>query len=402
MRPLLAERPASIFPIFPVQIFMLLFLFLALLYDVGELTLFSLIILTMSLGSYLWSRISLNHVRCNIKPNRLRLFPDETLKIEFRAINSKFLPVLFGIDLFAPRAIAGTDTGQWIGEKTGLLWYQQTVFFSELRPNKRGVYDLGPPTLRGGDLFGFFYREKVAAEQLEIVVYPRIVSTRPILIPKKDFYGVPGTRSPVEDPIYVFGTRDYQPGRPARGIHWKASARHDRLQEKLCEPTEQEKVLVLLDVDQFKNEQTGEDLERNLEVIASLVIQLDLRGTAIGFVTNAHIKGGRPKIIPISRSPMQLQAILETLARAEIEKKPDPVTDLLSKGYKIPWGVSCLYFAYQISERTRSARAFMKDRNVPIRFITAQGSSAFEIPEDPKEENTCCLNNLISKERTKR
>jgi uncharacterized protein (DUF58 family) len=381
---------------------MLLFLFFALLYDVGELTLFSLIILTMSLGSYLWSRISLNHVKCNIELNRLRLFPGEKLKIGIRAINSKLLPVLFGIDLFAPGVSAGNDKGQWISEKTGLLWYQQSVFFSQLRPNKRGVYDLGPPTLRGGDLFGFFFREKVAAEQFEIVVYPRIVSIRPILIPKKEFYGIPGTRSPVEDPIYVFGTRDYQPGRPARGIHWKASARHHRLQEKLCEPAEQEKVLILFDVDQFKNELAKEDFERSLEVIASLVLQMDLRSIAIGFVTNAHIHGGRPKIIPISRSPMQMQAILETLARTETEKKPDPITDLISKGYKIPWGVSCLYFANQISEQTRSASAFMKHRNIPIRFILAQRSDGFEIPGDPKEENTCQLNNLLSKENSKR
>jgi hypothetical protein len=53
-----------------------------------------------------------------------------------------------------------------------------------------------------------------------------------------------------------------------------------------------------LDVDQFENEAAKEDFERSLEVIASLVLQMDLRGIAIGFVTNAHIHGGRPKIIP--------------------------------------------------------------------------------------------------------
>jgi uncharacterized protein (DUF58 family) len=402
MRPLLPEAPVSIFPLFFTQIFMLLFLFLALLFDVIELTLFSLLILTMSLGSYLWSRISLNNVKCSIELNRLRLFPDEELKIGIRAINSKLLPVRFGIHLYIPRTVSGTDTGHWIAKEIGLLWFQQAVFFSQLHPNKRGVYDLGPPRLRGGDLFGFFFRKKVATEQFEIVVYPRIVSIRPILIPKKEFYGIPGARSPVEDPIYVFGTRDYQPGRPARGIHWKASARHHRLQEKLCEPAEQEKVLILLDVDQFENEPAMEDFERSLEVIASFVLQMDLRGIAIGFVTNAHIHGGRSKIIPISRSPMQLQVILETLARAKTNKKQDPLTGLISKGYNIPWGVSCLYFAYQLSTQTRSAGAFMKHRKIPIRFIVTQRSGAFEMPEDSKEENTCYLNNLLSKEISSR
>ena len=190
MRPLLPEAPVSIFPLFFTQVFMLLLLFLALLFDVIELTFFSLIILTMSFGSNLWSRISLNNVKCSIELNRVRLFPGDKLKIEIRAINSKLLPVRFGVDLFIPRTISGTDKGQWIDEETGLLWFQQFVFFRDLRPNKRGVYDLGPPRLRGGDLFGFF--------------------------------------------------------------------------------------------------------------------QMDLRGIAIGFVTNAHIHGGRPKIIPISRSPMQM------------------------------------------------------------------------------------------------
>lgn len=402
MKPLLPEAPASVFPLPLVQVFVLLFLFLALLYNVAELAFFSIIILTMAIGSYLWSRISLNHVKCNIELNRLHLFPGEKLKIGIRAINSKFLPLLFGVDLFVPRSIAGTDRGQWISEQTGLLWYQQSIFFSELRPNKRGVYDLGPPVLRGGDLFGFFSRKKAAGQQLEVVVYPRIIGIRPILIPKKEFYGSPGARSPVEDPIYVFGTREYQPGRPARGIHWKASARHHRLQEKLCEPAKQEKVLILLDADQFEDQPAAEDFERSLEVIASVVLQLDLRGIAIGFVTNAHIHGGKPKIIPVSRSPIQIQAILETLARAETEKKPDPLTNLISRGYKIPWGVSCLYFGYQLSEQTRLAGALMDHRNIPVRFIMAQKSKALDSPEEPNEDKTCHLKNLFQTENPKR
>jgi hypothetical protein len=43
---------------------------------------------------------------------------------------------------------------------------------------------------------------------------------------------------------------------------------------------------------------------------------------------------------------MQMQVILETLARVKIKKKPDPLPNLLAKGYNIPWGVSCLNFAY--------------------------------------------------------
>ena len=129
---------------------------------------------------------------------------------------------------------------------------------------------------------------------------------------------------------------------------------------------------------------------------------MDLRGIAIGFVTNAHIHGGRPKIIPISRSPMQMQAILETLARTKTKKKPDPIMDIVSKGYNIPWGVSCLYFTDQISEQTRAASAFMKHRRIPIRFILAKGSNALEMPEDSKGENIWYFKHLLFKEDSKR
>ena len=142
----------------------------SLLYDVAELTLFALIILAMGLGSYLWSRASLNHVKCKIALNRSRLFPGERLKIDIQTINSKLLPVLFKVNLFAPGAISGSDTGQWIGEETGLLWYQRSVFSREFFPNRRGVHDLGPPMLRGGDLFGFFFVENVWNGLIDIFI----------------------------------------------------------------------------------------------------------------------------------------------------------------------------------------------------------------------------------------
>ena len=204
---------------------MLLCLFFALIYNVTELTIFALIVLAVGLIAYLWSRASLNHVECKIALNRARLFPGEKLKIGIRAINSKLLPVLFKVDLFAPRAIVSSDTGQWISEETALLWYQQAVFSRDFFPDRRGVYDLGPPMLRAGDLFGFYFRRKATMERFEVVVYPRIVHVRPVTLPKREFFGIPGAKSPVEDPVFIFGTRDYQPGRPARGIHWKASAR---------------------------------------------------------------------------------------------------------------------------------------------------------------------------------
>lgn len=372
--PPLLEGPESAFLLLFVQVFLLVCLFLALIFNVPDLTLFSLFMLTIGLGSYFWSRVGLNHIQCNLALTRRRFFPDEKLTLDIRVANSKLLPVLIKVDIFIPQVFTGSDTGRWVSEEAGLLWYQKTVFSRSLFPNRRGVYNLGPPRLRGSDLFGFYFREKTALEQAEIVVYPRIIKVARVGLPKREFFGTPGAHSPVEDPVFIFGTRDYQPGRPARGIHWKTSARHNRLQEKLCEPAEQEKILFILDVDRFEAENGEERFEKTLEVIASLVLQLDRRGIAVGFITNGHITGGKPKIVPLSRSPRQIASVLETLARVSLEATR-PVTEIVSRGYRIPWGTSGIYFCHEKSHETRRAKLFMKNINIPTRFVVAQPSN---------------------------
>jgi uncharacterized protein (DUF58 family) len=393
MRPDLEPR-TSAFTITFVQVIIFVFLFFSLLYGVSELTLFALIIHTMGIVSYLWSRASVNHVKCKITLSKKKLFPGGKLKIDIWAINSKLLPVLFKVNFFVPGAISGSDTDQWISEEISLLWYQQSFFSREFFPKKRGVYNLGPPRLRVGDPFGFFLRTKKVRNRSEVIVYPRIITIRPVTVPKKEFFGIPGAQSPVEDPIFVFGTRDYQPGTPSQRIHWKASARHNRLQEKLCEPAEQEKLLILLDVDQFENEQARDDFERTLEVIASLALQMDRRGIAVGFATNGKIPGGRSNITPIARTPQQLELILESLARITVTNI-GPLTDLLSRGYQIPSGVSSICFACGRSGQLRATSAFLKNRNIPVRFALARKTIDCEKTNHLQDEDIFYLDDIL-------
>ena len=107
----------------------------------------------------------------------------------------------------------------------GLLWYQTVAFRWEVTASRRGLHSLGPHRLVAGDLLGFFSRVGTEGNGLHVVVYPRIVPLRPFPLPRRDFFGIPGAEGPVKDPVFILGTRDYQPGRPAKHIHWKASAR---------------------------------------------------------------------------------------------------------------------------------------------------------------------------------
>jgi uncharacterized protein (DUF58 family) len=367
-----SERPASIFIMPLFQAFVGVLFFIALLYGFREFILFAGILLGIGIGANIWCRMSPLHTGCELSVDRKRVFPEEKLKLCIRVFNAKFLPVLLKIVVPFDRFISGSgDEDTAFSTQCGLLWYQNSRFQKELIPLRRGIYRVGPPRLTVGDLFGFYKREKKSKAAIEIIVYPRLVEVKPLSIPKREFYGIPGTKSPVEDPVYIYGTRDYQPGSPARRIHWKASARHQRLQEKLCEPAEQEKVLILLEVSQFEEHQAAEAFEKVIETTASYAVWLDQRGNAVGFATNGAITGNGSLIIPITRSPMQLSVILETLARVTMASEGHLI-EILSEGYQLPWGVSCLTFAYEQCDATTAIEASMRNRKVPIVFVHAK------------------------------
>jgi uncharacterized protein (DUF58 family) len=284
---------------------------------------------------------------------------------------------LLTIALRFDRSITGTDpmdTG--FSTECGLLWYQRSSFQKELVPHRRGLYHLGPPSLAVGDLFGFYTREIKTQVSVDIVVYPRLVEVKHLSLPRRDFYGIPGARSPIEDPVYIYGTKDYQPGSPARRIHWKASARHNRIQEKLCEPAEQEKILILLDVSRFAGVLAEEAFERIIEAAASYAVWLDQQGHAVGFATNGTLAGGGSSIIPITQSPIQLSLILEAFARVRMEPE-GRLMDILSQGSHLPWGVTCLAFVYEQGEATAALKAYLHHRNIPTVFVHARKPPGF-------------------------
>lgn len=365
--------PESAFLVFFVQLCLGGCLLFSLAYGVAGLTLFCLLLLAMGTVAELWSRAAAMGIECRIDVDRTRLFPGERLQVGIQAANAKWLPVLLKVDLFADRNLTGSDSDNWVQEEFGLLWYQRSALTRDFFPARRGVYGLGPPMIHGGDLFGFRFRPAAQAEPIEVVVYPRLLPIRPLALPRREFFGVPGARSPVEDPIYIFGTRDYHGARPARAIHWKASARHDRLQEKVCEPAEQSKVLLLVDVDRFADDPAQEAFERTLSAVASLAVRFDRRGVAMGLAANGRIRGAGSRVIPVARRPQQIVSILETLAGMEALRVASLAAILSHSGAMRSWGLTVVCFAHRDSRDTPAARDFLRRRRVPARFVLTAG-----------------------------
>jgi uncharacterized protein (DUF58 family) len=361
----------SLFAIPLILFFVGLLLFIALLVGQRDLTILSILVLSMAAGARLWTRVSLSGIECHSQVDRRKLFPGEKLTLSISVENSKFLPVGIQMEIPVDDPLHSSSNDKILKDEGSLLWHQRVHFAWELTAQRRGFHHIGPLHVLAGDLFAFFLKEKKIEESHHIIVYPKLLPLKSFALPRPDFFGVSGAKNPIQDPIYILGTRDYQYGQPAKFIHWKASAHHNRLQEKIFEPTGQEKTLIVFDVDQFSSHQAEEEFEHALEIVASLSVRMEQRGNAMGLTTNGIIAGEGQSIIPVARNPKQLPAILEVLARLKMEPKGN-MMDTLCRTLELSAGTSCIYFSYEEDETLAVVDEYFMHRKTPAIFFVYQ------------------------------
>jgi len=388
------DRVPSLFVI-PLCLFLVaLVLFIALLNGQSDLAVLSLLVLGMATAAKLWTRMSLSGLKCNGRVDKWRVFPEEEVTLNVKVANEKFLPVWLKVKASVEGLFDASSHEKTLMKGSGLLWYQRVGFEWKLVAQRRGIYQIGPMRLGAGDLFGFFSSEKKIEEAISVIVYPRLVPLKSFPLPRRDFFGKPGAKSLVQDPVYILGTHEYQPWQPSKYIHWKASARHSRLQAKVFEPSAQEKVLLAVQVDQFASRKAEPEFERTLEVVASLAVRLDHQGYALGLVTNGRVKGGGSRIVPLARHPHQLPAILEVLARLQMEAAQDFI-GTLQMGSAFLWDRSCIFFTYEENSMSHTIEEYFSYRRIPLMafvcqpFPTSEGGGQRIYPKVHRLDEIC-------------
>jgi uncharacterized protein (DUF58 family) len=346
-------------------------LFIALLQRQHELTALCLVTIGIMAVAYFWSRASLRATEFALEVERSRLFPGEQLQLTLDVLNAKALPIHVNVSAGFSKPFGESRPEATHSQSSGLLGYQKATFHWHLLVSRRGVHSVGPLDLTTGDPFGFFPRQTQISTHHEIVVYPRLVPVKASAFSRREAFGVPGAQSHVRDPVLIQGTRDYQASEPARHIHWKASARHNRLQTKVFASSYQEKSMFLLDVSGFERQQDDADFERMLEVIASLAEQKDRQGSATGLLTNSVLQGSSTGILPPARNPYQISMIMETLARCTTTAGTDLLTQL-SRSIQIPWGTSCAVFTLKNNSSADQVKTFLQRRRLPVKVFSCE------------------------------
>lgn len=149
--------------------------------------------------------------------------------------------------------------------------------------------------------------------RMEQMVYPSIYPLKDLRHPSALKPGDYEYKYSVfQDLFSPIGTRDYEPSDQFHHIHWKASARMQKLQTKVFTQKANESVLLILNV--ANHYSIISDLEERIEMIASYVDFYYREGIPFAFTVNVRSFGRSPYVfLPTGDGQKQRQKAMELL-----------------------------------------------------------------------------------------
>lgn len=194
----------------------------------------------------------------------------------------------------------------------------------------RGKWTLGPVTLHSGDPFGIFKLERPVDASADIIVYPATVDLPNFRLPSAELPGGTDLRTRTFHVTPNVATiRDYVPGDSFNRIHWRSTARTNKLMVKEFELDPTADVWLVIDMHEraqavaeeqrtlFRDRRLGrtiqvpESTEEYIVSAAASIARHLLDGSRnVGMLA----WGQHREVIPPEREARQLYKILESLA----------------------------------------------------------------------------------------
>jgi uncharacterized protein (DUF58 family) len=393
------ESPVDVepHPLMPLRGWLILIVVLVVVGGIFQIR--SLLMLTAFLTilvavSWAWNWYALRGVTYERALSETHAFFGETVDVTIRLANRKLLPLswLLAYDHW-PRRLPLVSGGQLIFyENQSLLINSFSVRWNEsvsrrytLLCNRRGVYAFGPLHVKTGDLFGLF-RHKGGHQGLDrLIVYPQILPLKRFGLPPRDLFGEERARLKIfEDPSRTIGVREYVPGDGFRNVHWKATARSQRLQARVYEPTTSHTIVIMLNVSTSEEYWRGADpelLEQTITAAASIANYVAGQRISLGLVVNGTTPHSDQSLrVPPGRSPYQLMRVLESMAAITPFATRSIEQMLLTESPRLPWGATLLLVTAVVSEEMLATlmRLRQAGRRLALVALTAEALPTLE------------------------
>lgn len=208
----------------------------------------------------------------------------------------------------------------------------------ELRPGRRGRYEIGPMTVSYVDPFGLASASTRAAATAAFLVQPRIETLAlPRDLGERRSLAVSALRQPTGSQGEDFYTlREYVEGDDLKRIHWPSTAKRNRYMIRQEETPWHTRATVVFDDSAAHHGGYGDasSFERTVEAAASLADLYHRTGYTYR-LTAAHDPG-----LPAARGADHLQRCLDLLATIETTPAARPDNALLARLAEVEGGTS--------------------------------------------------------------
>ena len=366
----------------------IIILIISLILDQVPLVIISLLFVLSGAISRLWNRYCLRRIQYQRRLSNHKVFFGDEIVYEMEIANRKLLPlpwIQIEDELPEQVTLLKGQTTTILEDRTVLQnmfpisWYHRVTRRFPMRCEQRGCFAFGPTRIRSGDLFGFF-RKEITNDKLDyLFVYPRLVPLDKLGIPSKQLFGDIRIKQHLfQDPVLTAGVRDYRPGDSLKRIHWKSSARLNKLQTRIYEPTTTVDLSIFLDVRTTESPYWGSvtQLQEIGVMTAAAIAQYALEaGFRIGLYVNQITRFSEGLVrVPHSQHPEQLTRILETLSQVhQVEARPAPQF-IRQEVRNLPWGSSLVVISAQTTEPLVGTLLDMKRLGHSVSLIKVGGS----------------------------
>ena len=158
----------------------------------------------------------------------------------------------------------------------------------EVAAQRRGVYDIGPVRLVQSDPLGLVRRHRAWAPPTEVLVRPVVTTLEAgSMAGRPDLEGMPSEQLSLSD-LAFHSLREYVPGDDLRHVHWRSSAKANRLLVRQYLESRSMQTAVLLDAEPGSY-RTDDEFELAVSIAASVAVRALADGVHVTLTCGAFV-----------------------------------------------------------------------------------------------------------------
>ena len=319
--------------------------------------------------AWLWARFNVSGLEVTVERLVDRAQVGQKAEERITVRNPSWLPRIW-LEVDDPSELPGATPRRVIslGARRRTSWKTETPL------TRRGVYQVGPVTVRSSDPFGVFKVSRTYGGRGSIIVYPPFIDLPNFTVPPASLPGEGRFRKRTH---YVTpnaaGVREYAYGDSFNRIHWGSTARTGKLMVKMFELDPASDIWVILDLHGKVQAGSGDESteEYGVTIAASVARHFLNANRNVGYMAF----GSRLDVIEVERGGQQMTRILEALAMARATGDV-PIGDLLAvEGKRFGRHTTVIVITSSTDESWITSLLMLTQRGVKVAVVLLEAST---------------------------